>query len=357
MTLDEIRNAVAFLTPGQLLRLKKYAQWRMKALGRKAAGRTYEDLLSEALTATISGHRGVRPGLDLCEHLIGAMRSISTSWRAKCEIDLYLESELPGPPDESAGPIENAATTLDPERILAAKEELARIRKAFAKDGVALEVLDGLGMGCTADEIQAHLRISADEYGAATKRIRRKLQMMFPDLNRGSRLSRGARPDLSDSSSEAYLCPFCEGRIEKIGIRETTRQPAYQWVCVGQCGSKFGPPWAAGENSTLLIGATPFRKSMKKVDRVDWSEIRDGEPFFVIAEKKGEVWEFAEKSTWECSWYPMKSTVALIAKAQGLADLSMAAAGNQSNEADETLVVIECLKLILGHGPQSISVH
>jgi len=168
------------LTTAQLIRLKRYAQWRMRSLGRKAAGRTYEDLLSEALTATISGERTWRKGVDLCHHLLGAMRSISSGWRQKREVEVHLESELDEPNERGLSrSLEQAATHLDPERIVAAKEELEKVRKLFAKDAVALEVLELLAMGYTESEIRDQLQLSNKEYGAAVKRIRRTLSLRY----------------------------------------------------------------------------------------------------------------------------------------------------------------------------------
>ena len=175
-----LADELAELTTAQLLRLKRYAQWRMRGLGRKAAGRSYEDLISEALTATICGDRTRRENLDLCQHLLGAMRSISSRWHEKRQLDIYLESELEDPDERSvARGSEHAITDLDPERILAGKELLANIRKLFSKDPIALNVLDLLALGYTETEIRGQVQISKCQYGAATKRIRRILAARY----------------------------------------------------------------------------------------------------------------------------------------------------------------------------------
>jgi DNA-directed RNA polymerase specialized sigma24 family protein len=168
-------TAVRSLTLLQFIRLRRFARWRMRGLGRKAAGRNDEDLLSEAITATIAGDRTWREGVDFYQHLLGAMRSISTSWHQKHEVDLYLESELQQTADDSREPLDRVVTTLDPERILTAKEELQHIRELFAKDAVASRIVELLAMGWTAEQICAQLQMSARAYGAAIKRIRRTL--------------------------------------------------------------------------------------------------------------------------------------------------------------------------------------
>jgi hypothetical protein len=50
---DEFHQAVEGLTPGELLKLKNSAAWRVRGLGRASCGRTWEDLLSEAMLSTL----------------------------------------------------------------------------------------------------------------------------------------------------------------------------------------------------------------------------------------------------------------------------------------------------------------
>jgi len=50
---DEIHRAIEALTPGELLKLKCFAVWRIRGLGRASCGRTWEDLFGEAKLATL----------------------------------------------------------------------------------------------------------------------------------------------------------------------------------------------------------------------------------------------------------------------------------------------------------------
>jgi hypothetical protein len=174
LLIDKLRE----FTPSQLLRLKNYAKWRMRGLGRKAAGRTHEDLLAEALMATVSGERTWKPDVSLCEHLTGAMRSISSKWQRRRQVDLHLESDLNQWENLNFGRT-GATGAVDPERILLAKEELRKIRRLFSRDVLALEILEFLALGWTETEILAKLRISRPQYGAAVKRIRRTLAVRY----------------------------------------------------------------------------------------------------------------------------------------------------------------------------------
>jgi DNA-directed RNA polymerase specialized sigma24 family protein len=113
-------------------------------------------------------------------HLLGAIRSISSSWREKAG-DEYLESELTQPGAES--PLEQISTNLNPERIYEAKEKLEQLMRLFTTDEVASEVVKLFGLGYAAKEIQARLDISSREFDAITKRIRRKLDSQYGGLS------------------------------------------------------------------------------------------------------------------------------------------------------------------------------
>jgi len=163
-TVDEINQAIEELISAQLLRLKKYARWRMKIVP-KSLGHTWEDLLSESITATLAGERNWRQGISFEHHLLGAMRSISSRWRNQIGDDIvaYHLSKFNDNP-------------INPERCLTAEEELNQIRELFADDSAALGVLDCLGQGCTAEEAQTALQMSPKEYNTTKKRVSRKME-------------------------------------------------------------------------------------------------------------------------------------------------------------------------------------
>jgi DNA-directed RNA polymerase specialized sigma24 family protein len=166
-----VREALENLTAVELLRLHKFAEWRIQALGRKRHGRTAEDLLHDAVVATIEGGRVWRDGIDLIQHLCGAMRSISCAWSHKR--DEYLDSEL-AETDESF--IESLAASDDFERSFAAQKEFEAIQALFAGDVVASKVLACFYFGYTPKERYRTFGLSAKDYEAGVRRIRRKLQ-------------------------------------------------------------------------------------------------------------------------------------------------------------------------------------
>ncbi len=174
-SLESIWSAVLSLSDAQLLALKRYSQWRVRMIGRKAWGRGVEDLLHEAITTTASGDRVWKEGVDFSTHLFGAMRSISSRWRGRRD-EGYLESDLPHGESEQ-GALNVAATTIDPERVLRAKERLEQIYRLFEQDELAARLIQLLGEKYTAREIQSQLGITQKEFAAAVKRIKRKLEL------------------------------------------------------------------------------------------------------------------------------------------------------------------------------------
>jgi hypothetical protein len=57
---------------------------------------------------------------------------------------------------------------------------------------------------------------------------------------------------------------------------------------------------------------------MSEQSKIAWTEIRDDEVFYVIAELTSEGWSCFERSTWEVAWYPARLTPQLVNKAESL---------------------------------------
>src|SRR6266852_6390706 len=93
-TTSDAQAALRLLTPVERKQLEAFAFWRVRGLGRKAAGRTGHDLLMDAIIDTLEGTRVWSEKVTFYVHLLGAMRSISTKWLKKKQPGLVLESEL-----------------------------------------------------------------------------------------------------------------------------------------------------------------------------------------------------------------------------------------------------------------------
>ena len=117
----EIYQAIDTLRPAELLRLKKYAQFRIKGLGRASQGRNDEDLLYEALNATLAGNRkwntsvsflGIFSGLYGVSRVTGKSSSMMTKPLLEAEV---ISTTSAG---EAYNPYLNArSTNPDSERI------------------------------------------------------------------------------------------------------------------------------------------------------------------------------------------------------------------------------------------------
>ena len=179
---DVIDRVIAALTDGELLKLRHFAAFRVRGLGRASCGRTWEDLLGEAKLATLKGAANNGAGrrwkgdVDLVTHLRGAMRSISSHWKRDFdEQEADLESELRTRIEE-----EGTGSTLDnagshgpsPERELGAREKWNLIVKRCQGDHAATQVLDGVSLELSASEIMHDYGFTKWEYQQAMKRIR-----------------------------------------------------------------------------------------------------------------------------------------------------------------------------------------
>lgn len=181
----EVDRAIEALTPSELLRLQRFADYRVRGLGRAARGRTGEDLLSEAQLRTLIGAEATRKGrhwnksVDFVQHLKGAMESISNRWKRQFkENEPYLISELPihDAEGQEHSPFDSVASGhAAADQLLIEKDEEDRVLTIFKDDPEAAQVLQGLLDGLKKNEIVSRYGLDEKKYAAAVKRIRVKL--------------------------------------------------------------------------------------------------------------------------------------------------------------------------------------
>lgn len=185
---DQIHRAMEALTPGELLKLKQFSAWRMRALGRAACGRTWEDLLNEARLAILKGAandgtgRRWKGSIDLVTQLSGAMRSISSHWKRdfdEREPELESEISIANQGGSPTSPLDRAVSHApSQERDLVARQQWNLIVARCRDNRTASQVLEGLSQGMTSSEIMDVYTLTRWEYQQATGAIRRRARKL-----------------------------------------------------------------------------------------------------------------------------------------------------------------------------------
>ncbi len=191
----EIDRAIKALTSSELLRLQRFAKFRVRGLGRAASGRDWEDLLGEALYRTLMGAEDTQNGrhwnrkVTFVQHLAGAMQSIANVWKRQFkEKNTYLMSELSihDPEGKEHSPFDDVpsgGTTAD-ERLIKESEQ-DRLVALLQDSPDASHVFRGLVEGLKKNDIISRYGLDEKRYAAAVRRIRVKLLAEKNNRNRG----------------------------------------------------------------------------------------------------------------------------------------------------------------------------
>lgn len=185
-SVEEINDAITALTAEQLKRLEKFARWRIKGLGGKKMGRTWEVLLNEAVVAFCSDtRRWDKERVDFVRAMTEAMRSISDNWRRTFDEDEpRLESEmittsLDGKESNPLSAI--AAPHWSKQKELEAKKDIEIIENLMSKRALASLIVVGWKDKMTGAEIRTELEISQEDYDKEVKWIRRTVRAAFKE--------------------------------------------------------------------------------------------------------------------------------------------------------------------------------
>lgn len=175
---EDITKAFESLSDAQLLKLRNFSKLRLRAIWRKASGKSYEDLLSEAILGTLEGERKwYKERVNFIQHLLGVIRSISSHWAEKYdrnEGSVKWVNPSIDPDGREIDPISSVPSEApNSERALEAKEQIEKVTEALSKDNMALEVLNGLLEEMKGPDIQEILGLSKIEYETIRKRISR----------------------------------------------------------------------------------------------------------------------------------------------------------------------------------------
>lgn len=176
----EVVAAIASLTAKQLLKLQKYAEYKIHGLGRKALGKNWQDLLQTAHFKTISRERHWnKMNVDFFGHLTGAIRSIASNWRDEfqdCEPRLESELVRPDASWKMRSPLDQAPDHRSgPGSDYSAQELLHEFENLLVDDDIGLQILLGLRDGMSPAEIRDLCKLDTKGYETAAKRVRRRI--------------------------------------------------------------------------------------------------------------------------------------------------------------------------------------
>src|SRR6201987_5906084 len=181
----EIDRAIKALTSSDLLRLQRFAKFRVRGLGRAASGRDWEDLLGEALHRTLMGTKDKESGrhwnrrVPFVQHLAGAMSSIASLWKRQFkEKNTFLISELSlcDPEGQERSPFDDVPSRCKPADVgLIEQTEEDQIFALLQDSPDATHVFRGLVDGLRKREIISRYGLDEKRYAAAVRRIRVRL--------------------------------------------------------------------------------------------------------------------------------------------------------------------------------------
>jgi DNA-directed RNA polymerase specialized sigma24 family protein len=174
---EEVKSAIAGLSSDELKNLASFARFRSRIAHRQAHGRDFEDLLQDAIAATVTGHRPWRMKVSFAMHLKGCIRSISNGWMENKQLDEVSltggaartgdrEMDSDRTSRELGGPFPQYETELD------AKKALQQIHAAFPPGTRDRNIIDLWAEGYEQQEIVDALHISLSTYKTAAHRIK-----------------------------------------------------------------------------------------------------------------------------------------------------------------------------------------
>lgn len=191
---EEVRQAIAALTAGELLKLRRLAEQAIFRLRRRVWGVEAHDLLNDAVLRLLNEKRRWRPKkVDLVGQLAGIIASIESDWLKRgrrgevpvLETDLTRSdadgAEIPTAVELAADP------RLDPEQAALASEQLTQeqlfgqIEELFTEDPLASLIFSEWRRETTGPEIMKALDLSRQQYDTVVRRMDRAIQKRWPE--------------------------------------------------------------------------------------------------------------------------------------------------------------------------------
>jgi DNA-directed RNA polymerase specialized sigma24 family protein len=170
--LARVREAVGELTRADLGRLQIAAKTLLRGFRIDPQRRTHRDLVSEAVTRTLSGERQWLKRVDFQHHLFRTMRSIANLWRREVARERAVRST-----DVKLGSLEDHPNLVDlrpnPEAALIVRETVEAIYRHFADDEAATAVILCMSKGLRGPQICGVTGLTQRQVTTTLERIRR----------------------------------------------------------------------------------------------------------------------------------------------------------------------------------------
>lgn len=164
--------ALNLVSEMDFLRLKAIARLYARGLPPDV---DWDDLLQEAFTRVLVGARVKPDHIEVVPFLAGTIRSLRSAHLRRAQRSEPSDEVATDNASELRRDLELLDPGPGPERSLIARQELEVVQRLFADDPLALQIIEGLGDGMSAEQIRAASRISKVDYDSARKRMRRCL--------------------------------------------------------------------------------------------------------------------------------------------------------------------------------------
>lgn len=174
-SLAEVESAIAELENHDVLKLRLYAGANLVFNDREFSE---DDLINEAVSRTLSGNRQWNQKLTIVQHLIGSMRSIANGQRRKKGSHAELLSEDLSYDDKQIQLESESEHCIDNATVNDSQTAIKTIFATFEKDSDSTKILNALLNDEKRSETISKTSMSENRYGAARKRITRKVLMM-----------------------------------------------------------------------------------------------------------------------------------------------------------------------------------
>jgi DNA-directed RNA polymerase specialized sigma24 family protein len=165
-------EALSSLTEADLVRLKRFAQYRSAGLSQL----DWQDLLHEAIDRLLSGRRRWPRSVPFVLFMQQTIRSLAHDhWRRRVEGPTLTVADLDAAQHlafESAPDL----TTPAPDRAIEARDSLREVYDLFSDDPLVLAVLNGFAENLAPAEIMSRTSLTTTAFASARRKIRRTVE-------------------------------------------------------------------------------------------------------------------------------------------------------------------------------------